>query len=605
MEMLEKYLKEAIRELTGIVLDQEILQKSSNPAFGDLTSTICMQLKDKINLAPYDLAVKIESKLRELIADDGKTLEEVDIKEISVVKPGFINFKVLDNNLVQVVLDAQKDWTDIGKSAVGDGCKIMIEFGQPNTHKQVLIGHLKSAITGWSLVRIHQNAGYQVIKANYFGDVGMQTAKCTWGAKEKGVPVDADNWNPRQKAAFLEDCYVYASKAFSDDEKAMDEIRAINKKIYEGIAKKDYLYDDGDFKLYLRLREWSFEHQKDVWSKIGIEYDREYPESEVVDLAKNIVLSNLDGKGKAVFETDDGAIIFRGKDYSLANWVFVTQEGNLSYSGKDMGLAFKKISEYPDVCKYYITTSVEQKEYFKAVIKAIELIDSSLKGKFEHIPFGWMLQNGKKTSSRKGGATNAYDLIDRAIDQASNKIAENKGYSSKEREEICEKVGVGGLKFLILSHEIHKDINFDPEDMINMEGFSGPYVMYGYSRAISILRSFSTTHNINITGKNFLSKLSSVVTQVTTLDLTERDLLSQLARSNEIASLALNKKSSHFICTYLFDLVKSFNNFYDNCKVNNEEDEIKRVFRVALVILFSKTVKKFMWLLGIDVVDKM
>ncbi len=615
MDKLPYYLKKALisayPDLEIEIAEDELLQRSADRKFGDLSSTVAMQIARQLKQNPFTIAQNIKESLLAVLNKDGKTALDLFISKIEVVKPGFVNFTISQKGIAQILLDVDKDWRDIGKFDEGSGRKVMIEFGQPNTHKQILIGHLKSAVTGLSLVRIYENAGYEVIKSNFFGDVGMQTAKCTWGAIKKGIPDEAREWDVRKKAAFMEECYVYASKLFKDNKEAEGQIRQINKKIYKGVelANSGEKYEDTDFAVYKRLLEWSMQHQAHVWKMLGVQFDREYPESEVLEISKKILLDNADGKGNSVFETDDGAMIFRGKKYGLVNWVFLTNEGNVTYSGKDMGLAFTKLNEYPDVEKYMITTSVEQNAYFKAVIKAIELIDPEQEGKFEHLGFGWMLQGGKKTSSRKGGATNAYELIDKAQQQSMERIDLDKDYSESEAEKISLKVGLGGLKFLILSHERHKDINFKPDDMISMEGFSGPYIMYGYSRATSILKAIGKSDSNNSTTSSYAGLVVKIIehkigTEVF-LRASEQEIVRLLALTVTTARHSLLNNSSHYICNYLFDLVKAFNRFYDECPVATEEDEDKKLIRLAIVQLFAKTVRKYLWLLGIDTVEKM
>lgn len=669
MEEIEKIIQKVIQENYSLAEEEKIeIKKSQSPQFGDYTTTIAMQLAKKLNRSPYELAQEIAKKIKELIQETGKTEKELSIDKIEAVKPGFINISFSEEKYLKMLSNMPQKWHEIAKFDQGLGKEIMIEYGQPNTHKAVLIGHLKSAISGLSLIRLHMNAGYKVIKANYFGDIGMQTAKCTWGALKKGIPQNEQTLTIKEKADYMGECYVYANKMYTEDEKSTEEIREINRKIYEGMALyyKGQKYEDESFKIYLKLREWSFEHQKDIWSKLGVEYDREYPESEIFELGKKIVMNclatrsedhisednetndenetNNDEKDKntcsnKVFEKDAGAIIFRGKNYGLSNWVYITKEGYPTYSGKDLGLAQLKMKEYPNVEHFYITTSVEQNAYFKALIKSIELVNPLAIDKFKHIPFGWLLQNGKKTSSRTGGAITAYDLIDKAVNQAKSKISFEKNYSEEEKSRISEKIGIGGLKFLILSHEFHKDINFNPDDMIQMEGFSGPYVMYGYSRAVSILRSaaeqklFDSSLIDNLDKEyddlnseieeNEISKAykgdamgdNSCITTGTKdeqktgtgsiLSNSELDLLKALTIGNGTAKLSLKGLSAHGVCQYLYDLTCIFNKFYSECRVINEKDSHVRERRLRIVLLYAMYLKKFLWILGIETIDRM
>lgn len=548
---------------------------SKDPAFGDFSSNIAMLFAKSMQTNPKELAAKIIS---------GWNPEWQE--KLEVAGPGFINI-FLKKSDVKTVIDKVLSNLDYGKSSKLSGKEILVEFGQPNTHKAFHVGHLKSAISGLSVVKLKENLGAKVHPLNYFGDVGMQVAKCTWGYLHKQTPAEIDNWDSRKKMEYIDECYVFGAKEFKENPESEAEIRQINKDIY---AKAD----NTNYNTYKLLREWSLEHQTEIWASLGIKFEREYPESEVYEDAIRIVKENI---GK-IFSESKGAIIFDGTKDKMTTWVFLTGEGNPTYSAKDLGLAMKKLSEYPNLYESYITTSVEQRDYFNVVIHVLSLLRPTINGVatkevYKHLPFGWLLQNKKKFSSRMGGAVKGMDILDEAYRLAAEKISEVKDYTPAEKERISRFVALAGLKFLILSHEFHKDINYDPENFLNLEGFSGPYIQYSFARAMSILKKADVDYKAFTNYENVLQSEA------------EQDLLKHLANYPDVAESAGLNTKPHIVCNYLYELAQKFNSFYrENSVLNAEKQEDKKA-RLKLTAATAQVLKHGLNLLGIETIDQM
>ncbi len=554
--------------------DPVILERPKNSEHGDWTF-VTFKLASILQKSPNEVAKELSEKVNSFLDINSITEEASSIS-------GFLNFKdkrIHSKSIVKEILQDQ----NFGKSNLGQDKQIMIEFGQPNTHKAFHIGHLKSAVSGLSMVKLHENLGYNVIKANYFGDVGMHVAKCTWGFLHTEVPENFDSMEAHERMKLIDNCYVKGSNAFKENKKAEEEIRHINKDIYLKV-------DNKETQTYKKLREYSILHQDAVWKTLGITYDRQYPESEVYEEGVKIV-QKYSGK---IFEESEGAIIYRGEKIGLNNWVFLTKDGNPTYSAKDLALAYKKFEEYPDLFKGIVTTSVEQKDYFKAVIKVLELIDSKFTGRYEHIPFGWMLRGGKKFSSRMGESVKGMDILNEIKNVARKKIDEIAEYDEDEKELISSAVAMAGLKFLVLSHEFHKDFSYDPEQFLSFDGFTGPYVLYSYARCKSILRK-AEIEEAKVPG-NLDAVLNSEP---------ELYLLKKMDEYKETAFKAGTEITPHIICTYLFELAESFNRFYSECRVIEAETEQDRQARLALTQATSIVLKNGLNLLGIETVERM
>lgn len=566
-----------------ISLEDIEVEIPNRKGFGDFSTNVAMKFLKVFNslstekFNPVQLAEKIKLELKHEI-----------IESIDVVQPGFINFNIKNsayiNAFAKYLLDDKKE---INLDITRSNC--IVEFGQPNTHKDFTVGHLKSAISGLAIVRLKESLGYKVIKANYYGDIGLHTAKSTWGfikEIEKLGQEYFDNLTLDEKMAFIADCYVKGNNAYKDDDNAKEEIKNLNKDIYLDLKTTNVQH-------YHDLKRISLEYQTEVWKELGISYDVQYPESEVFANAVEIVKNSFGNKPNEVFELSEGAIVFRGEKFGLNTWVFLTNEGNPTYSAKDLALAKRKFTDFPDLDESIVTTSIEQSDYFKAVIKVINLVFPEIGKKYFHLPFGWMLKDGKKTSSRLGNAIKGIDIVNEARRLSYEKINSIKEYDEVDKNRIAKAVADSGLKFFILSHEFHKDINYNFENMVSSDGFSGPYILYSYARAKSILRDASETDLTELNVENIS-------------DYTEEELNLIMVFDNfeDTVYTSASTLSPHLITNYVYELAQKFSQFYNSSPVL-KADEKTKIKRLAIIQAYSNIVKKCMYLLGIEVIEKM
>jgi len=564
IETVKKALKSCNFEMGAF-----ILENPKEESHGDYTTNVAMILAGKLKKNPLEIAREITDKI-----DKTDFLEKIEI-----VSPGYINFKfkkVFFLKELQKILEKKETYGQLKKN----GREVMIEFGQPNTHKAFTVGHIKGTISGLSVCRLIENLGFQVIKANYYGDIGMHTAKCTWGVLQKGLPADFASWDKHRKMNFIAEAYVFAVENFIEYEK---DIRQINKDIYS--QEKTSATE-----LYKKIKQWSLEHQTAIFSDLGVIYDKQYPESQVFAEAKKIV----DKNEKNIFEASQGAIVYNGEQHGLATWVMQTNEGIPTYSAKDIALGFQKFKDYPNLYLSLTLTAIEQADYFKAVIKILETLDNKFKDKYFHLSFGWLLMDGKKTSSRSGKNIKGTDILEESLKVAKTKIIELKNYDEGKREKIARVVALAGLKFLILSHEFNKNVNYDPEKFINFEGYSGPYILYAYVRAQAILKK-----------EQLDKKLTLETLENHDINNFEESLLKLLARYSQVSFRAGIEIAPHLLCVYLFELAQRFNSFYANCPVLEATSQTEKSFRLFLIEGVSHILKNGLNLLGIETTEEM
>ncbi len=563
------------------------VSQTQDMKYGDYTSPIALKLSKELKKNPLEIAGEIVSEI------EGDEMFE----KVQAVAPGFLNFYLSKKYLLEKIVKIDENFGVLDEEK---GKKILVEYGQPNTHKAVTVGHVKSAITGMSIARLYENLGYDVVHVNYFGDLGPYVAKSLYtllgkvkeikelsDIDEKSVDmaieivegIKKEGGYPKLKEYFGE-LYVEASKVYESDEDITGIIKDINMKLFD----KEHEHIN---RIYEYTRDICIEYLNDFFKTLGVKYDRQYPESEVAQPGKEIVLANLN----KVFVEDQGATIFKGQDYKMSNWVFLTSQGNPTYSGKELGLIQLKFKEYPDAEFALVLTSVEQNEYFRGVIKAWELINPGMVGKYRHIGFGWLLLGNKKTSSRTG--TVSYeDMLAEAKEIAKNKISEIKEYSIDEIDGISEAIAKAGFKFNILSHEFHKDINYDPKTFLSLSGFSAPYIIYSYTRAISVLNKVGSFDEKDLNSEAITSN-------------EEIALMRKLQEYPEMARVAAKNLTPQLLCEYLFELANTFNSFYTTNRIIDADSPEVTKARAVLVSKTALVIKKGLYLLGIEPVEKM
>jgi arginyl-tRNA synthetase len=531
------------------------VEVTENSDFGDYSSSVALSHKP-----PREFAEKLVVKLK---AD--KKLGEI-VDKIEIAGPGFINFWLKKDVLVDNLIQIEEEKEKYGTSDLFKGQKIMFEFAHPNTHKSFHIGHLRNITTGETLSRIFEANGAEVIRANYQGDVGLHIAKALWGINKLGF---TDPKGVRARAEFLGKAYAVGAKAYEEDEKVKEEIHEINGKVYDKS-------DDNLNRLYKETRTWSLDYFAEIYKRVYTKFDRLYFESEVFESGREIA---KDALKKGILKESDGAVIFPGSEYGLHDRVFISGKGVPTYEAKDLGLAKLQFSEYnPD--KLIHTVGPEQIAYFQVVFKALEFIEPETKGREIHVPYGWVRLKEGKMSSRTGNVVLGEWLLDEA------KSSIKKSYDTEE--EIAEKIAVGAVKYSFLKTGLGQDIAFDLKESISLEGNSGPYLQYTVARTNSVLAKKSASKNFTL--------------QEADLSDEELMVLRTLIEFSEVIESAAKSYSPNLLCNYLYDLAQKYNGFYNKDKIIGGENE---EFRLALTAGTGQVLKNGLKILGIQTPEKM
>lgn len=531
----------------------------------------------------FELATGNKQNLVELAKDLALKINNYKLKEIDRVRAvgPYVNIFVNSKFVAKIILkEVVKD--DFGKNNLGEGKKWLVEFGCPNPMKVFHLGHLKNLITGESVSRILDNAGYKVIRVNYQGDVGLHQAKAIWALINEKLKVKSKKFRTlREKVEYLGKMYAKGTEAYGRDEQTKKEILEMNEKIYEK--------DESIMDVYEQARDWSLEYFDSIYKKLDTHFDKLYFESDMFERGLEIVKENLKNN---IFEKSQGAIIFVGSKYNLHDRVFVNSKGYPTYEAKDLALAEKHFKDYnPDNIIHVV--GKEQTDYFKVVFTAMDKIWPGLSKKEYHLVGGYLqLKGQQKMSSRTGNVISGDELIKQTEDKVKEIMTERELDNKKE---IVRKITNAVLKYAMLKSNVSQDVGFDMETSVSLSGDSGPYLLYIVARIKSILRKIESD-SLLLKGDE---RISFEVSDI------EKQLLLKLAEYPEVTRLSAQNLDPAKISQYLFSLAQKFNVFYDNCPILQEENEEIKLFRIKIIQAVEKIMINGLNLLGISVVDEM
>ncbi|MBI1863127.1 arginine--tRNA ligase [Candidatus Microgenomates bacterium] len=551
-------LQQAIAK-TGIEDSAIALAHPANPEHGDFSTSIALKYAKKRGVSPMELAQQIANHIEK------GTL----ISTIEVIKPGFINLHLSQEILINEMKHIQSD------SPYGQGKqdkKVVVEYGQPNTHKLPHIGHLFSYVYGESLSRIFAYQGNTVIRANYQGDIGLHVAKCLYAyisRKPEGT------LSLHEKVQLLQTCYQTGSEAYENDVDAREEIDAINKALYHE--------QDADLiKIWKETRSWSVQYYDEFQKSLGIVYDRSYFETDTWKIGKELVETSIG----TVFERSQNAVIFRGEDHGLHTRVFINKHGNPTYEAKELGLYAAKMRDLAPFDLSITTTASEQNEYFKVIFKAVEQLFPQNPGTYKHLGYGMINLTSGKMSSRTGEIVGAVQLVEMTTELI-------KSAFDMQDSSLALSVAHAAIKYSFLKSDPFKNMTFDLEKSIARDGDSGPYLLYTYVRTQSILRQAAANEQIS---------LNDVYGGV--LNTEERAILQLLHQFPEVIETAAQQYMPSVIATYLFTLAQSYNLFYQKHQVL-KADDAQKALRLAITSRVGIILKSGLRLLGIETVEKM
>ncbi|MEM5860776.1 MAG: arginine--tRNA ligase [Candidatus Aenigmatarchaeota archaeon] len=516
----------------------------------------CFSLHEK----PLELALKLADFFN-------KYENKRFIKEAKAIN-AYLNLKINYKNFSkEVVSEVLRMGDKYGSSNIGNGKCIIIDYSSPNIAKPMNVGHLRSTIIGQAIYNILTFLGYKCVGDNHLGDIGTQFGKLIvayklWGNKDK-----------IEKDPIKELMRLYVRFHKESDKHLEDEAKLWSKKL-----------EDGD-KEALEIWRWIVDISKKEFQKIykmlGIKFDLELGESFYLKIAKEVV---EDALRKGIAKESENALVVNFED--LPPLVIQRSDKASLYQTRDIAtIKYRKERFHFYKCLYVVGS--EQKLYFKQVFRVAEMLGYIKKDECIHVDFGLMRLKEGKMSTREGRVILLEDLINRAIELSKSLIKEAK--NEEEKDEIAKKVGIGAIIFNDLKEDRIKDVVFDWDKALSIEGDSCPYVQYACVRAKSIIDKY---------GKEIKTKNL----KFENLEEEEKILIRRIADFPKVILMAANSYKPHYIAQYLLDVADAFNKFYEKHKVIGSEKEKERV---AIVKAAYITLKVGLKLLNIEVPEKM
>lgn len=566
---------EVAKELKGTKFEKSFsLSKGNNSKFGDFSSVIALKLAKELKVSPMEIADEfigaIEGKL-ELFS------------EITVAPNGFINFKVANNSLLNELKAIDSVGDSYGESKVGDNRVMLVESPGWNPNKSPHVGHLLNAFLGKTLVRLFNTVGFDAKNDDIDNDKGLPVMQTIWAYMNYGKDETPDNTNMKPDQ-FVHKYYAIAAKEYKESEQVQNKVKEI--------LKKWETKDEEITEVWAKIVEWARVGQSMVYEQFGEVKDAYlWHESDVYQGGKDIVTKMI-GNG-VIEQIEGGALIARiEKEYGLPDTIVVKSDGTGLYHTQDINLTLQKQKKF-NPWRIIWVVAEEQIAHFQRLFAILDALDIMPIENLYHYAYGWVVdKDGGKLSSRDGSELSADGLHKRLI-EASSKALEERNFegTDKEKEKIAQQIAVSAVKFAYLSTDPFKKIKFDMERAVSFSGKSGPYVMYAYTRAMSILKKAGDIKEIDIKDIGFGGL--------------DRELMLKVFQYPEVVLASANVYMPSILAEYLFDLSKSFNNFYENVSVLNAEDEDVKNLRIVILKSITTVLRNGMEILGIEVVDRM
>ena len=587
--LISKAAGEAVKALYGMDATEKMLQlqKTRSEFEGNLTLVVF----------PF---VKVAKKSPEQTAQEiGEYLVQncSAIEKYNVVK-GFLNLSIGNGAWLQLLEAIDKDENFGMKQATDNSSLVMIEYSSPNTNKPLHLGHVRNNLLGWSLAQIMEANGNKVVKTNIVNDRGIHICKSmlAWLKWGNGETPESSG---KKGDHLIGDYYVAFDKHYREEIKelvaqGMDEEKAkqaapLIKEAHEMLVKWEQ--NDPEVRaLWEKMNNWVYAGFDETYKKMGVSFDKIYYESQTYLKGKAKV---EEGLAKGLFERhEDNSVWADLTNEGLDQKLLLRSDGTSVYMTQDIGTAEMRFQDYP-IDKMIYVVGNEQNYHFQVLSILLDRLGFKWGKELVHFSYGMVeLPNGKM-KSREGTVVDADDLMELMVEDAyktSMELGKFDDMTEEERREIARIVGMGALKYFILKVDARKNMLFNPEESIDFNGNTGPFIQYTYARIRSILRK----------APGMTSPASSI-----SLADKEIELIQKMNEFGAAVEQAGKDYSPSGIANYCYELTKVFNQFYHDYSILNEPDEQKKLVRLMLAKNVAKIIKNGMGLLGIEVPERM
>lgn len=587
---LTNHVKKAVEKLFKVQLDNIEFQATRKDFEGDITVVIFPMLR-----VIKENPVKIGEAIGEYLVSNVE-----GVAGFNVVK-GFLNV-VLSDEYYLDFFNSVSDFSTFGKQPQGTEA-LMVEYSSPNTNKPLHLGHVRNVLLGYSVSEILKASGKKVYKTQIINDRGIHICKSMlawkkWGNGETpestGLKGDklVGNYYVKFDQEYKKEVSQLVNQGFTEEEaksKAPVLLEA------QEMLRKWEAGDPETVALWKMMNNWVYKGFDQTYKAIGVDFDVLYYESDTYLLGKDIIEEGLQ-KG-IFFKKEDGSVWCDLTPEGLDEKLVLRSDGTAVYMTQDIGTAVQRVKDHPDVNGMIYTVGNEQDYHFKVLFLILKKLGYTWAENLYHLSYGMVDLPSGKMKSREGTVVDADDLITQ-MEETAKKISEALGkiddLSEQEKNQLYHTIGLGALKYYILKVDPKKRILFNPEESVDFQGNTGPFIQYTYARIQSILRKASLQQTAAFKNNTLLN-----------LHPKEKELIKQLQLFPEIVQQAAQQYSPALIANYTYDLVKSFNSFYQNVSILGADKEDEKAFRVKLSDAVAQVIKSAFGLLGINVPERM
>ena len=584
---LKNIVKTIIKKKYKILIDNLYFQPTRKEFEGDITLLLFPLLKN-IKTDPENLGKTIGLNLKD---------KSDMVEEFNLVK-GFLNLTISNSFYVSFLNSIAKN-KKYGHLKPNKNSKtIIVEYSSPNTNKPLHLGHIRNNLLGYSVSKILEANGNNVIKTQIINDRGIHICKSMVAWKLFGKNSNPSDLNIKGDQ-FVGKFYVLYNEQYNNEvsklvASGMSEIDAKNQApIYlkaKGLLKKWELNDRDTKKLWSKMNKWVYEGFEMTYKKLGVDFNTIYYESDTYLLGKKIIEEGI--KKKVFYYKKDGSVWVDLSSEGLDEKLLLRSDGTSIYITQDLGTAYQRIKDNPKISSMVYTVGNEQDYHFKVLFLILKKLGYDWAKNLYHLSYGMVDLPSGKMKSREGAVVDADDLIETMVKSA-EEISNDHGKKNEvdDLKKLYNDIGLGALKYFILKVDPKKRILFNPKSSFDFNGNTGPFIQYAYARIQSILRE---NRNIQWDSKKTIKIFSK-----------EKEILKQILIYPEVVKNAGDLYSPSLIVNYTYDLVKLFNSFYQNINILGEKDTNLRSFRLLLSKKVGEIIYNSSLLLGINVPDRM
>jgi len=584
---LSEQIKQAIATLYGATLETVEFQATRKDFEGDITVVVFPMLR-VVKGNPVQIGEAIGDYL---------VAEVPEVTNFNVVK-GFLNLALSDAYFLDF-FGSIVSFTNYGLEPQGADA-MMVEYASPNTNKPLHLGHIRNVLLGYSVAQILKAAGKKVYKTQIINDRGIHICKSMLAWKRYGNGETPES-SGLKGDKLVGNYYVKFNQVYQEEiasllaaGKTEDEAKIQAPSLVEAqeMLRQWEAGDAETVALWKMMNGWVYKGFEKTYASIGVDFDSYYYESDTYLLGKDNIIDGL--KSGVFFKKEDGSVWCDLTEDGLDEKIVLRSDGTAVYMTQDIGTAIQRVKDQPDINGMIYTVGNEQDYHFKVLFLILKKLGFHWAENLHHLSYGMVDLPSGKMKSREGTVVDADDLIE-DMTATAQKISEELGkidnFSVDERTELYKTIGLGALKYYILKVDPKKRILFNPEESVDFQGNTGPFIQYTYARIQSILRKAGNTSH---------STLGAVA-----LHPKEKEVLKTLQLFPEIVQQAAENYSPALIANYTYDLVKEFNSFYQNVSILGAEDDSEKNFRVQLSQAVADVIKTAFGLLGIQVPERM